>query len=83
MCRRKVILSDLLFHFGGFSLLVCRHYIQAIEDVICALLAIWCLLEYFVVIETIDFISIGSHRNMGFRLYVPPLYSAVSLMDGF
>ena len=81
--RRKVILSDLLSHSGGFSLLICRHYIQAIEDAICALLAIWCLLEYFVVIETIDFISICSHCNMGFRLYVPPLYSTVSLMDDF
>jgi hypothetical protein len=81
--RRKVILSDLLSHSGGFSLLICRHYIQAIEDAICALLAIWCLLEYFVVIETTDFISDCSHCNMGFRLYVPPLYSTVSLIDGF
>ena len=43
-----------------------------------ALFAKWCLLECIGFVKTPDIIS-GCH-NMGFRLNVPPLYSAVSLM---
>ena len=64
---------------------LCHRYCKANRVAIgVVLFANWCFLEYMVFVEVLDIISrflLGAHCIQGFRLYVSPLYSTVSLME--
>jgi hypothetical protein len=62
---------------------VCRLYCKAVGVANCAIPANWRMLEYMNLVETLAIIarrSLYAYCNLGLRLYVPLLYSVVSLM---
>lgn len=63
--------------------LICRLYCKAVGIAFNAIPAKWRLFEYMFLVETLAIIvrrSLDAYCNLGFRHYVPPLYSIVSLI---
>lgn len=80
--RKVELIGDLWLCFGMFFS-VCRLYCKADGIASCAIFANvnWCKLEYMKLVETLAIIvSRSLYANLGFRHYVSPLYSIVSLM---
>ncbi|XP_024189368.1 uncharacterized protein LOC112193453 [Rosa chinensis] len=79
----KVGIISLLWLRVSIIFPVCRQNCKANGVANCALFASWCVIEYTLLVETSDIISecsLKASYYLGFRLYVPPLYSMVSLM---
>ena len=65
---------------------VCRLYCKVVGVASCAILVNWRMLEYMNLVETLAIIarrSLDAYCNLGFKHYVLPLYSFVSLMKAW